>query len=249
MELIERIGAFLGLAAFLGLGILALLYFQQGREVKRLRDWAGRAPERAEAAAAEAEAALAARASVEEGGEEEGGPSLGERIRTRWEGWTSRLPRDLGERLPPPQYLGLIALAAVVIGAGVATAGFGLLGEDEDGKGDGKQVAPPSKVEVAVLNGTAENPGEAGVPGLAQALGDDVKQVGYKLGPVTDAGTPFAVSVVMYQDGHDAEAQQLSDDVSKQLGKTDVEKMSGPIQDLAGDATVAIVIGQDDSEF
>ncbi|MDX6689116.1 MAG: hypothetical protein QOG15_573 [Solirubrobacteraceae bacterium] len=31
----------------IGLGVLALLYFAQAREVKRLREWAGRAPERA----------------------------------------------------------------------------------------------------------------------------------------------------------------------------------------------------------
>ena len=35
------------MAAFLGLAILALLYFSQARDVRRLRDWAGRAPERA----------------------------------------------------------------------------------------------------------------------------------------------------------------------------------------------------------
>ena len=52
MDMIENIGAYLGLAAFLGLAVLALLYFQQARDVRRLRDWAGRAPERAAAAAA-----------------------------------------------------------------------------------------------------------------------------------------------------------------------------------------------------
>ena len=39
-----------GLAAFLGLAVLALLYFSQARDVRRLREWAGRAPERAGAA-------------------------------------------------------------------------------------------------------------------------------------------------------------------------------------------------------
>src|SRR5215210_3414023 len=39
---IEKIGAYAGVAA------LALLYFGQAREVKRLREWAGRAPERAQ---------------------------------------------------------------------------------------------------------------------------------------------------------------------------------------------------------
>ena len=44
---IEKYGSYAGLAAILGLAVLALLYFAQAREVKRLREWAGRAPERA----------------------------------------------------------------------------------------------------------------------------------------------------------------------------------------------------------
>src|SRR6185312_9408770 len=59
---VEKYGAYVGIAAFIGLAVLSLLYFSQAREVKRLREWAGRAPERAaeiEAqAVAHAEAAL-----------------------------------------------------------------------------------------------------------------------------------------------------------------------------------------------
>src|ERR1700755_776834 len=44
---VEKYGAYVGIASFFGLAILSLLYFAQAREVKRLRDWAGRAPERA----------------------------------------------------------------------------------------------------------------------------------------------------------------------------------------------------------
>ena len=44
---VEKYGAYVGIAAFFGLAILSLLYFAQAREVKRLREWAGRAPERA----------------------------------------------------------------------------------------------------------------------------------------------------------------------------------------------------------
>ena len=43
---VEKYGAYVGLAAFLGLAVLTVLYFAQARELKRLRDWAGRAPER-----------------------------------------------------------------------------------------------------------------------------------------------------------------------------------------------------------
>ena len=44
---VEKYGAYVGFAAFLGLAVLSLLYFAQARELRRLRDWAGRAPERA----------------------------------------------------------------------------------------------------------------------------------------------------------------------------------------------------------
>ena len=45
-ELIQEIGAYAGLVAFLGLAVLALLAFAQGRDLRRLREWAGSAPER-----------------------------------------------------------------------------------------------------------------------------------------------------------------------------------------------------------
>ncbi len=41
-----QIGAIAAFAALLGIAILALLLFSQARELKRLREWAGRAPER-----------------------------------------------------------------------------------------------------------------------------------------------------------------------------------------------------------
>ena len=43
---IDHSARYAGFAAIVGLGVLSLLYFAQAREVKRLREWAGRAPER-----------------------------------------------------------------------------------------------------------------------------------------------------------------------------------------------------------
>jgi hypothetical protein len=243
MELIERIGAFLGLAAFLGLGVLALLYFQQGREVRRLRDWAGRAPERAAAAAAEAQSVLA----EESEGDEPRGPTIGQRIGARWRGLTDRLPGGVGERLPAPRYMALIALGIVLIGVGVATGGFGLVGDDEPGRQKGAGGVQPGDIDVAVLNGTAAAEGEPGVPGLAAEVGDEVKKLGYRVGPVSDVATPFVETVVMYDGDAEAGAERLAADVEKRLGRTPVEKMSGEVRDLADGASVAIVIGQDDA--
>ena len=56
MHLVQEIGSYAGFAAVVGLAVLSALYFAQARDVKRLREWAGRAPERA----AEEEARIAA---------------------------------------------------------------------------------------------------------------------------------------------------------------------------------------------
>ena len=42
-----KVGAVAAFVALVGIAILALLFFSQARELKRLREWAGRAPERA----------------------------------------------------------------------------------------------------------------------------------------------------------------------------------------------------------
>jgi LytR cell envelope-related transcriptional attenuator len=46
-EIVQEIGAAAGLAAVVGIAVLSALYFSQARDLKRLREWAGRAPERA----------------------------------------------------------------------------------------------------------------------------------------------------------------------------------------------------------
>ena len=46
MEIVQVIGAFAGLAAFLGLAALSALLFSQAREIRRLREWAGWGPDR-----------------------------------------------------------------------------------------------------------------------------------------------------------------------------------------------------------
>jgi hypothetical protein len=69
-EIVQEIGSYAGFAAVVGLAVLSALYFSQARDVKRLREWAGRAPERAaeqeqriQAAAQQAQAPAAAAAA------------------------------------------------------------------------------------------------------------------------------------------------------------------------------------------
>lgn len=45
-EVIQQIGAYAGFAAIVGLAVLSALYFSQARDLKRLREWAARAPDR-----------------------------------------------------------------------------------------------------------------------------------------------------------------------------------------------------------
>ncbi len=61
-EQIKSVGAYAGLASILGLAVLSLLYFGQARELKRLREWAGRAPERTAELQERADAAAVAAA-------------------------------------------------------------------------------------------------------------------------------------------------------------------------------------------
>src|SRR4051794_28953039 len=61
----QQYGSYAGIAAVFGLGVLSLLYFAQAREVKRLREWAGRAPERAAELEARAVAAAEERRAAE----------------------------------------------------------------------------------------------------------------------------------------------------------------------------------------
>ena len=45
-DVIQNVGAYAGLVALIAMGVLAFLVFSQARDIRRLRDWAGGAPER-----------------------------------------------------------------------------------------------------------------------------------------------------------------------------------------------------------
>jgi len=261
-DLIDKIGPYLGIAAFLGLAILAFLIIQQAREVRRLREWAGRAPERAtEATDAEIAAAEARGEEVEEPEPEEAPPSrialwfqgIGHGISERWAAVDRRLPID-------PRYI-VAVLAAAVIAAGVLTSGFGLVGdgdgdggsEAKGGKGDGGKPKP-EKVEVAVLNATQEESvsgGEiAGVQGLAGVVAKEVIQpTPFAVGVKANAPSGFDETTIMFEPESEEDANELADDVSDQLGEPDVTPMIGEVRDAAEGAPLALLIGRDDADF
>jgi hypothetical protein len=249
---VERIGAFAGLAAFIGLAVLALLSFTHGRDIRRLREWAGSAPERdadrkeqtstiaaqrAEELRALEEARTAEQDAVSSREQrrrrrEEGLPveGRGERLRRRFSG--------MGETASRPTTLIALFIVVLAIAGGVA---YLLLSGSDDSSGNGaKQAAAkvkPAEIEVSVLNGTS-------VPGLAATYGDKVEGKGFDLGAVTNSSASFAESVVMFKRGHKTEARK----VAKQLGISKLQLMSGEIESVSAGADVAVIVGEDDAE-
>lgn len=247
MDLIEKIGPFVGLAAFVGLAVLAFLLFQQSRDLRRLREWAGRAPERAQEAADASLAAAEARG--EETGDEEKGPGPFARawavvtgfVRPRYEAFDRRLPID-GRII-------LGVLAAGIVAAGVLTSGFGLVGDDGGGKGKAAKRKKEERPKVAVLNATQTDEVQ-GVSGLADKVASEVvKQLGYPLGVKTNAPAGFPETVVMFEPKAEGDAAELARGIEKQLGETPTQEISTDIRGGAEGAPLVLVVGADDAEF
>lgn len=249
---LEQIGAFAGLAAFLGLAVLALLSFTHGRDIRRLRDWAGSAPER-DAERKEQTTTIAAQRAEElraleeaRTAEQEAISSREERRRRREEGlpektWRERLRSRFsgaGETASRPSTLIALFIVVLAIAGGAA---YLLLGGSDDGSGgNAKQAATkvkPGEVEVTVLNGTA-------VPGLAASFGDKVEGKGFRLGAVTNSSSSFAESVVMFRRGHKPEARM----VGRQLSISKMQLMSEEIESVSAGADVAVIVGEDNAE-
>ncbi len=250
---IEHIGAFAGLAAFLGLAVLALLSFTHGRDIRRLREWAGSAPER-DAERKEQTSTIAAQRAEElraleeaRTAEQEAVSSREERRRRRDEG----LPeQSRGERLRgrfsgvgetasrPSSLVALFVVLLAIVGGGAYLLSSG--GGEGGGSGSAEQAAAkvkPSEIEVTVLNGTS-------VVGLAATYGDKVEGKGFDLGAVTNSSASFEQSVVMFKRGHKAEARK----VAKQLGIGKTQLMSGEIEAASAGADVALIVGEDNAE-
>ena len=238
LHTIERIGSFAGLASFLGLAIYALLLFAHGRDIRRLRDWAGSAPEREAERMAQTQTIAAQRAEelreLEESRtaehaaieqretrrqrREEGLPELtrGERFRERFSGF--------GESLSRPALLIVLFVVFVLVVGGVAYAvlnnggdsGGAKTGSRESHKGKAASAAKkiqPGEIEVAVLNGTASE-------GLAATWGGKVEEQGFELGAVTNTESEFEDSVVMFKPGREPEAKV----VAKRLSISKVQR-------------------------
>lgn len=259
-DLIEKIGPIVGVVAFLGLAILAFLIFQQAREIRRLREWAGRAPERA------AEAIEATAAAAEARGEappEHEDADVAPRERPAW---MTRLRErfapawaELDRRSPvDPRYF-VIVLAAAVVAAGVLTSGFGVFGGGEEGSQGGRgggaktQRERPKKVRVTVLNATQDVDVNGqiipGVQGLADLVATEVvRPAGFAIAEKADAPQGLDATTIFFEQGRQADAQRLAEAVEPDLGVTDVEPMIADIEAVAGGAPLALAVGRDDAD-
>jgi hypothetical protein len=250
IHVIEQIGAFAGLAAFLGLAVLALLSFTHGRDIRRLREWAGSAPER-DSERKEATTAIAAQRAEELRALEEARTAEHEAVadreerRRRREAGLPELTRrqrlgqrfsGFGEWVARPTSLALLFVVIVLLAGGAA---YLLLSGSEEDSGSSRQAAAkvkPGEIEVTVLNGTA-------TPGLAAEYGDKVEGKGFELGAVTNSRSSFADSVVMFKRGHKPEASK----VAKQLQIEKLQLMSGEIEAVSAGADVAVIVGEDNA--
>ncbi|MGI9021475.1 MAG: LytR C-terminal domain-containing protein [Solirubrobacterales bacterium] len=248
MDLIEKIGPIVGLVAFVGLAVLAFLLFQQSRDLRRLREWAGRAPERAGEAA---DASLAASELRGEEAEAEG-PGPLSRAWGAVTGWVTPRYERFDRSLPVDGRIIFGALAAALVAAGVLTSGFGLLGEEEGGGGGNRAAVKEQEEEkpkVAILNATQTDE-VTGVPGLADKVADEVvKQLGYPLGARGNAPTGLAETIVMFEPDSEGAAAELARAASKQLGETETQEIAADVRAAAGDAPLVLVVGADDAQF
>jgi hypothetical protein len=262
LHTVERIGSFAGLASFLGLALYALLLFAHGRDIRRLRDWAGSAPEREADRMAQTQTIAAQRAEelreLEESRtaehdaiemretrrqrREEGLPELtrGERFRERFSGF--------GESLSRPALLIVLFVVFVLVVGGVAYAVLNSGGSSNGGAKTGRResqkgkttakakAVQPGEIEVAVLNGTASE-------GLAATWGGKVEEQGFELGAVTNTESEFEDSVVMFKPGREPEAKV----VAQRLSISKVQPMISEVAAVSGGANVSVVVGEDNA--
>lgn len=259
LHTIERIGSFAGLASFLGLAVFALLLFAHGRDIRRLRDWAGSAPER-EADRMEQTQSIAAQRAEELRELEESRTAEHEAVekretrrqrreqglpeQTRVERLRERLS-GFGETLSRPALLAVLFVVFVLVVGGVAYAVLNTGGGNQaeggkghhhknDQNGTAARKVKPGEIEVAVLNGTEAT-------GLAATWGDKLEGKGFEVGAITNTTSTFENSVVMFESGAAPEAKQ----VAKQLQIHKVQPMTAEVSGVSNGAKVSVVVGED----
>jgi hypothetical protein len=271
LELIKEIGAIAGIGAFFGLAVLSLLYFSQARDVRRLREWAGRAPEREEEAV-EATSDLAAERAeeirkVEEERREREAAATAERAaavaadrdatedrevrrqrreaglpeQTRMERLRGRFARTGAPRRFGTGSIVAAVIVAILLIAGIAVAASQLGGSDDNGSPAQTKGAAVKPGQIEVAVLNGTNPP---VNGLAGTFSDKLEGRGFRTGRVGNSSNSFTQSEVMFRRGHKPEAAM----VARSLDIPKVRLMTPDIvNDTAGEP-VAVIVGQDEAD-
>ncbi|MGE5858375.1 MAG: LytR C-terminal domain-containing protein [Solirubrobacterales bacterium] len=261
-SLLKDVGALAGLASFLGLALLALLYFAQARDLRRLREQASFLVEGGQAdgeSVAPAErtatavatttkepekAAAAAAATAPNEAEAFRRAELARQAAQRRQRFEQRRrgPDEGRERpswLSEPASLAVIVVGVILLLAGIAFGVTRLTGGGSSSTtptaNAGKGPCPPGQTKVAVLNGTA-------TPGLAAQSAAPLKQHGYKVGPVGNTSTPFTTSVVMFDP---TDGQQCAPIIGQVVGIQKTQPMNNEVRQAAEGDPVAVVLGDD----
>jgi hypothetical protein len=261
-SILKDVGAVAGLASFLGLALLALLYFAQARDIRRLRENASflveagsedgetvTPAERAATAVAARkpeEAAAAAAATAPNEAEAFRRAELARQAAERRKRFEQRRRRPSNGRERPAwlsdwRSIAAIGLGALVVLAGAAfgvsrIAGDGSESDTQGAAGKGKGPCPPGQTRVAVLNGTP-------TPGLAATFAAPLKDEGFRTTPVGNTDSPFTSSVIMYDP-----QQQGRDCAGVISGIVDIQKqqpMDNEIRIASEGNPVAVVLGDD----
>src|SRR5436190_1398116 len=259
-SLIKDVGAIAGLASFLGLALLVLLYFAQARDIRRLRENASllveggsedgetvTPAERTATAVAAKEpekAAAAAAATAPNEAEAYRRAELARQAAERRQRFEQRRKRPANGRERPEwlsdwRSVAAIGVAAVVLLAGAAYGVTRIVGGGSESgtpaAQSNKGPCPPGQTRVAVLNGTP-------TPGLAATFAAPLKQRGYKTTPVGNTDSPFTTSVVMYDPQMGRECAGVISgivDIPKQ------QPMDNEVRVASEGDPVAVVLGDD----
>jgi LytR cell envelope-related transcriptional attenuator len=263
-SLLKEVGALAGIASFLGLALLALLYFAQARDIRRLRENASFLVEGGNAdgeSVAPAERTATAVASTTKQPEKAAAAAAAtapndveafrraelarqaaerrQRFERRRRGGGNGGGRGRPAWLSEPASIAVIVVGAILLVAGVAFGVTRITGGSSDtttpAAGKNKGPCPPGQTKVAVLNGTA-------TPGLAAQSAGQLKQRQYKVGPVGNTSTPFTTSVVMFDPTDGKECAPI---IGQIVGISQTRPMNNEVRQASEGNPVAVVLGDD----
>ena len=266
----SEVTAAIAAVSVIGIFLLLPLYLSQRRDVNRLREWMMGEPDFPEADAAVSERRLdraereLAHAYAERGepvpgtvefeavraasAPEESGAG-GVKAPATATGITGERPalaqvtmersalephprlRSFAARATQPRWLAVIALAALVLGAAGIIGVDRVLRDDDPGTPAASEAAG---IEVAVLNTTSAS-------GIAGRVATQIEDAGFIRGEVGNVERETSQTLVMYA----ADQERAAKRVAKELGDVAVQRIDREVEDVAGEADVVIILGQD----